>query len=43
MSPSPENFRKIEFETIDFGAYLKQTFEIPGASTQGEWKQLLPS
>ena len=28
VSPSPENFWKIELETIHFGAYLRQTFEI---------------
>ena len=28
VSPSPENFWKINFETIHFGAYLKQLFEI---------------
>ena len=26
--PSPENFWKIKFETIHFGAYLKQLFEM---------------
>ena len=28
VSPSPENLKKIHFETIHFGAYLSQTFEI---------------
>ena len=28
MSPSPENFVKIQLETIHFGAYLSHTFEI---------------
>ena len=28
VSPSPENFWKIKLETIQFGAYLKQLFEI---------------
>ena len=28
VSPSPENFWKIELETIHFGAYLKQLFEM---------------
>ena len=28
VSPSPENFWKIELETSHFGAYLRQTFEI---------------
>ena len=28
VSPSPENFWKIKLETIHFGAYLKQLFEM---------------
>ena len=28
LSPSPKHFRKIEFETIYFGAHLKRTFEL---------------
>ena len=28
VSPSPENFLKIKLETIHFGAFLSQTFEI---------------
>ena len=28
MSPSPEFFGKNKLETIHFGAYLRQTFEI---------------
>ena len=28
LRPSPEHFRKIEFETNHFGAHLKRTLEI---------------
>ena len=28
VSPSPENFWKIKLETIHYGAYLKQLFEM---------------
>ena len=28
VSPSPEKFRKIKLETIHFGPYLKQLFEM---------------
>ena len=28
VSPSPENFWKIKLETIHFGAYLKQLFDM---------------
>ena len=28
VSPSPENFQKITLETIHFGAYWKQLFEV---------------
>ena len=28
VSPSPENFWKIKLETIHFGAYSKQLFEM---------------
>ena len=34
VSPSPENFLKITLETIYFGAYLKQLFELTNEMVQ---------
>ena len=34
VSPSPENFWKIKLETIRFGAYSKQLFEISNKMVQ---------